>query len=667
MSNGLLLVVGMLLSCAFLVKGAPDLPDVDSLEAALIDTNFDDTSDFTSLFDFYETITREDLLLEMVPIDEHYFDILATARMAAEKNHPEYAPTLNYHIFRLNYLNSILDTPFSLGRELVNPQSTLDRDKKLNVFTMLIQIYKSYGRNQDVIALVKARYSLLQADSGSTENLSDNIDLGNAYYLEGNYDAARMHYLQVASSYEKSEVWYYAGSFYNNVGLTFRNINQPDSATYYFKKAIRCIDRVEHMPEGDHKPKGYKTYFRNLVKANMHLMNWKDKPYDFVLSVMMEEYASANHFLEYSMMVSSRINLCEFYLYHGKLRSALAMAESLDTLVNKFDFKDQYAAMYKLKGKCMLAAGKTKESFRYFARAEKIEDSLNLDKSRQQMVFAAAEFQTLKKEEELRIQKFQLQNQEIQLKSDETRQRFLIVIVAMLLVVSLLILFFFRKVRAANRIIAEQNERTKSDLETKELLLKEVNHRVKNNLQVVSGLLQKQAGLAPEKVKSYLAESQQRLESIALIHKSLYENEGFQFISFQPLAHELIQQIQGINQMEGQCIEVVSDIDEIDLHIDVATPVSLILNELINNAYKHAFEGREEGRIQISMKKQPDDSLLLEVWDNGIGLKEGFQIENLKSLGMTLVKGLSWQIHGNFSFESNIEGTSFAVSFKQRI
>lgn len=638
---------------------------LDSLEEAIIDTAFDDPADFHSLFRFHEELNEYWTHLQVSNIPDRYVLDLNRARVAAEKNFPQFLEETNYYFFIHSYYRPVLNTPFSLGKDLIEPKSTLELSKKLKVLNTLIMAYRTYERNSEIIELLKAKYELLVDDSTSTSFVQEYIDLAMAYYGEGSFELSRVQFQQVVAYYKKDAIRFQVASHQNNIGLTFREEGNADSAAFYFKQAIANMASVEDQQLPEKYPRGYQRHFQNVMESNLYLLDWKNKPYDFILGVLEKELESAIEFKEYFIEVSARKRLCEFYLYHAKIDKAFDMAKSLQLLVMAFDFSHHHALAFTLVGKCKLAQGDMKQALGLFENAKSIEDSIRRVKAEQQAIFAATEYQTQKKERELQVQRLQLSNQDILLQADQTRFRMLLVIAVLLVAASSLTFFFYNKVKASNKVIKAQNEQTTSALKTKELLLKEVNHRVKNNLQVVSGLLAKQAGLAPETVKVYLAESQQRLESIALIHKRLYENEAFQYLDFKPLVEELVGQIVEVNRQSGAHITVRTEIETIQLHIDIATPVSLILNELVNNAYKHAFKGRGAGEIHIALKVIGSDGLLLSVADNGIGIKEGLDIFNQASLGMSLVKGLSWQIHGDFSFETSEQGSTFKVTFNQ--
>lgn len=651
----------MLLSCS---KGLGDSDNafLDSLEKAIIDTSFNDPQDFYHLFRFQEEVIDSWTHMELNDVPERYMVRLNKARLVAEKSFPELLDETNYYFFFHSYYQSILQTPFSLGKELIDSTSQLDLHQKLEVLNTLIMAYRTYERSQEIIALLKKKNRLLSNDSTSTVSVQDFIDLGMAYYSEGNFALARQQFTRAVSHFKKTGIKFEIAEHQNNIGLAFKEEGNVDSAAHYFRLAIDKMASVKDHELPEEYPKGYQAHFTNVMAANLHLLNWKDAGYDFIQETLRRELKSSIKFREYFIEVSSRKKLCEFYLHHGKIDDALDMSESLQLLVKRYDLKHHHALAFTLLGKCKLAIGETQEALGLFDQAETIEDSLRRTKAEQQAIFAAMEYQTEKKEKELQLQRLRLSNQDIQLHADQNQLRMLLIIAGLLLAAIALTFFFYSKVKASNRVIKAQNEQTTSDLKTKELLLKEVNHRVKNNLQVVSGLLAKQAGLAPDQVKVYLEESQQRLESIALIHKRLYENEAFQYLEFKPLVEELVSQIEEVNRQSGASIEVQTEIAPIQLHIDIATPVSLILNELMNNAYKHGFKGIKEGLIRIRLVPE-QRNLVLTVADNGNGIGKGVDIFKKKSLGMGLVKGLSWQIHGDFSYHTDDHTTTFQVRF----
>lgn len=218
--------------------------------------------------------------------------------------------------------------------------------------------------------------------------------------------------------------------------------------------------------------------------------------------------------------------------------------------------------------------------------------------------------------------------------------------------------------REINEQVREQNVIIEESLGQKEVLLKEIHHRVKNNLQLVSGLMQLQGAQSQDdRIKEIMDEGQNRIRSMSLIHQQLYESENLDEIDFSKYVETLVHDISTMLQSEARNVKISISADGVSLNIDTAVPLGLILNEVIINAFKHAFPDDREGEISVSMTEE-DDHLELRIADNGKGLPEGFDLKTSDSLGLKLVKGLSRQIGGRCAFENN-NGTTAIITFKR--
>jgi len=189
-------------------------------------------------------------------------------------------------------------------------------------------------------------------------------------------------------------------------------------------------------------------------------------------------------------------------------------------------------------------------------------------------------------------------------------------------------------------------------------MLEEIHHRVKNNLAVISGILQLQAfDTEDEKVYKVLNESQLRIRSIALVHEMLYQSEFFTNISFDSYIHKLLEHIQKSLPLQTKNITVNVEAEGIDMTMNEAIPAALLVNELVTNAYKHAFAERDKGTIDIILANK-ENNILLTVADNGKGLSDDFSLHSNNSLGTNLIKTLSEQLDAEVSFE-NSNGAAF--------
>ena len=211
----------------------------------------------------------------------------------------------------------------------------------------------------------------------------------------------------------------------------------------------------------------------------------------------------------------------------------------------------------------------------------------------------------------------------------------------------------------------QAEEQLKASLKEKELLLKEIHHRVKNNLLVISNLLEFQADYAedPELIK-VLEDSQHRIHSMALIHEKLYRSADLDKINFGDYLEDLADNLfQSYNINESR-IQFEFDIEPILLNVETANPCGLIVNELLSNTLKHAFPDGRHGQVSLILHRDANYRITLIVRDNGIGFPQNLDFHNLESLGMELVCTLTEQLEGTLELEP-ILGTSFKLTFSE--
>ncbi len=194
-----------------------------------------------------------------------------------------------------------------------------------------------------------------------------------------------------------------------------------------------------------------------------------------------------------------------------------------------------------------------------------------------------------------------------------------------------------------------------------QVLLKEIHHRVKNNLAVVSGMLEMQSMESDNReLQTELKDSRLRIQSIASIHELLYRSNSFSKIGMEKYLGELVSQIQ---ETHGQSkkVDIVKNIEAVELNINQAMPCALIANEIITNAFKHAFKGRERGQITIDLENK-NNNICLTISDNGVGLAKDVDFDRPHSLGMKLIKVLTIQLEAELETTSE-KGSTFELSF----
>jgi two-component sensor histidine kinase len=211
-----------------------------------------------------------------------------------------------------------------------------------------------------------------------------------------------------------------------------------------------------------------------------------------------------------------------------------------------------------------------------------------------------------------------------------------------------------------SRVQAE--DALKASLAEKEVLLKEIHHRVKNNLQIISSLLSLQAGYSQDPhLQAMFEDSQHRIQSMALIHEHLYQASNISRIDFGSYVQSLVTQL--LESYRHLCPQVAlsTEMAEVHLEIDQAIPCGLLVNELVTNSLKHAFPHGRSGDIHIALRADAGQVTLV-VQDTGVGLPEGVDLRAAESLGLQLVGALTDQLGGTMTLERQ-GGTSFRLTF----
>jgi two-component sensor histidine kinase len=208
------------------------------------------------------------------------------------------------------------------------------------------------------------------------------------------------------------------------------------------------------------------------------------------------------------------------------------------------------------------------------------------------------------------------------------------------------------------------SEHIEASLREKEVLLKEIHHRVKNNLGIVSSLLQMQCRRTQDsQATAILLDSQNRIASIALVHEKLYRSEDLANINFAQYIPDLVTHLFDSYNMNSSHIKLHFQVEDTSLDIESAIPCGLIVNELVSNALKYAFPNKQTGEILVKLYHN-EHHLILIVQDNGVGLPVDFDKKKTKTLGINLIQGLVKQLRGSIEINSQ-QGTEFKITLKK--
>lgn len=222
---------------------------------------------------------------------------------------------------------------------------------------------------------------------------------------------------------------------------------------------------------------------------------------------------------------------------------------------------------------------------------------------------------------------------------------------------------------ATGRDITKQQqaeEQLRESLEEKEILLSEVHHRVKNNLAVISGLLQLERFQADnEDIINILRNSESRVISIGKIHELLYQSHDFSNVQLEQYVSELVLHLQNSYPLDNQDIDIDLKIADFQINVNQALPVGLIVNELITNSIKNAFPQQESGQITVLIVEEEPNEIMVEVRDNGKGLDMNVsEFKEKGNLGFSLIRTLISQLNADFEINSD-NGTTFRFSFQK--
>lgn len=307
------------------------------------------------------------------------------------------------------------------------------------------------------------------------------------------------------------------------------------------------------------------------------------------------------------------------------------------------------------------AAGNMTGALLHYQRYKTLSDSLAAIITTRQIGQLQMAFETERKDKDILLLQQKNTIQQSSLRRERTIRYVIIGAVVLLLVFCVMLYNAYHLKKRNNQTLESQQKQLKKLLDEKEWLLKEIHHRVKNNLQMVISLLNSQSAyLDNDAAISAIKNSQHRMYAMSLIHQKLYQTDDLSTINMQWYIRELVNYMEDSFDTHNR---IYFNLDVITAEFDVAqaVPVGLILNEVVSNAIKYAFPGGRKGKIFISLRIEHDQYVLC-ISDNGIGLPDNYDISTSESLGMSLIYGLSQQLEGVLEVK-NDDGLCFHIQF----
>lgn len=242
----------------------------------------------------------------------------------------------------------------------------------------------------------------------------------------------------------------------------------------------------------------------------------------------------------------------------------------------------------------------------------------------------------------------------------------IVALLIMLMLLGILLLQEISNTRLGKKV-AERTQQLHRANNEQAVLLKEIHHRVKNNLQVITGLLSLQAGsIVDPDIKALFSVSQYRINAMAMLHEQLYQSENLSSINYRVYLQQMVEQL--ILSMKGKTHQIQVDWaipDQLQLNLDTAIPLGLLINELVTNSLKYGFPDNQEGLLYIHILPQKYPNFLLSIGDNGVGFPAQYTSTNGSSLGLRLVQQLARQLNGSVERDHQAQGTHFKIRFQE--
>lgn len=442
-----------------------------------------------------------------------------------------------------------------------------------------------------------------------------------------------------------ADTTFIARSVYS-IAITYMEMGDFDNAKLYFDTSIYLNQLLKDTAEIgiSYNELGH-AYFeeQDYDNAKQHL----SKAHDYLK-------ASTNQ----SHIYRNLLSLGKVDTAQGKYLSAEGYFKQAYSVVRDTDYDDLKLSAFELLRDAQGKSGQYKLAFENSLRYEEVYNRLKSSEREKFVEELQTEYGVDQKEKQIEIQELKL------LQASNQRRTYILLMSLLGLGVLSLVGFLYNKNRT-NKILNQQKDQIQKSLDEKEILLREIHHRVKNNLQVISSLLKLQSRTVDDAAAlSALQEGQNRVKSMALIHQNLYQEDNLTGVDVKDYFEKLTRHLFDSYKVSKDNIDLQLDICDIRLDVDTVIPLGLILNELISNALKYAFDQTEKGILSIRLVESTDQ-LILQVEDNGKGLQEVRQnVEDATSFGYSMIHTFADQLDGKLEFRSE-KGTKVSLTLRE--
>lgn len=534
-------------------------------------------------------------------------------------------------------------------RSLALKKSINDQKGIASVYNNLGGIYDNKGNSPKALEYYLKALKIRETKyPNDLKGLSISLNnVGQSYYNQGDTEKAQFYFQESLKINPKAKDNYAKAAILNNIGVIFSLREDFENAFIHFEKSLKIKQKIGDQNGrvislnsigGLYKEQG--KYDEALEYFNKALNTSKDNNNKDGLS------RSLNNLAEVSYLKGDFIQANKFG------RESMFLAKSLQKPLLISDAANILNKIYKKEGNWSDALSMLELHI-------KMRDSINNKETEKDIIKQKAAYDLSKKEHEIELLSAQNEVHTLKLKENKTLVYFITAAFLFTLILAIAIYFGNQKKQVINELLEQQKEEISSQHEEKAIMLKEIHHRVKNNLQVVNSLLRFQSrNIEDKKILEMFEKAQKRVLSMAMLHEKMYRSDDLKHINikehFTHLIEDLIE-----NYTVDKKIELDVKIDDIPIDIMVLTPLGLIISELITNSIKYGFPNKIEGQVNVSLKQLTSEKIELIISDNGIGYNPD---EINDGLGTKLVKMYAKQLNGKLEKLNQI-GTAYKLVF----
>ena len=494
------------------------------------------------------------------------------------------------------------------------------------------------------------------------------ISFYDIYANLGHYRQAIIYYTQEEKAKIAEDDYFGLAHYNNNIGNYLRLDRSPSTAITWLSKAKGFVnvflnDKSRKKTE-DQIKKAHLLH--SVIEGNLGKCFVQLGQYEEAIPYLKEALSGAKEYPQDKQSpeeVECTLALAECHIQLNNFQLATDLLSTPLNISNpdhRIKRNRLYALFYE-------KTGDFENATRYLRNNMRISDSLELTSTarQKQQLAAVAGYEIAnerRKNDEQRIENERIRR-DFETQEGKTNLVFISLVFTLLGFAGLV--YAYLKSIKNQRLIAEQNHIIEASLVEKDSLLKEIHHRVKNNLQMVSSLLSLQTKNTRSKAAiEALEEGKSRVKAMALIHQKLYQNDDLSVIEMQGYIESLVNSVQSVFKKGGHNINITIDAEGVELDIDRAIPFGLILNELVSNSFKYAFpDDKENGKIYIHLRKSGDQGFF-EYMDNGVGLPEDTEERTQSSMGIRLMNRLVNQLQSTLNIDKTTDGVRFWFDFK---